>query len=105
MLMSVISISYEVVAGEHRADMQEVRAGVVDADSAHRFAAEWDAGEMGCGEVLIQLRLRFRPLQTGDIFRLITRDIAAPLEIPAWCRVTKRQLLHAEHPEYWIEQK
>ena len=105
MLMSVISISYEVTAGEHRADMQEVRADVVDADSAHRFAAEWDAGEMGCGEILIQLRLRFRPLQTGDIFRLITRDIAAPLEIPAWCRVTKRQLLHAEHPEYWIEQK
>ena len=105
MLMSVISIPYEVVAGEHRTDMQEVRADVVDADSAHRFAAEWDAGEMGCGEVLIQLRLRFRPLQTGDVFRLITRDIAAPLEIPAWCRVTKRQLLHAEHPEYWIEQK
>ena len=73
--------------------------------SAPTFAVEWDAGHMGCGEVLIQLRLRFRPLQSGQLFRLITRDIAAPLEIPAWCRVTNRQLRHAEHPEYWIEQK
>ena len=103
--MSAISISYETLAEGHRKDMQEAQANVFDADSTRQFAAEWDAGEMGCGEVLIQLRLRFRPLQTGDIFRLITRDIAAPLEIPAWCRVTKRQLLHGEHPEYWIEQK
>ena len=105
MLMGAISISNEVVAGGHRTDMQEARADVIDADSTRQFAAEWDAGEMGCGEVLIQLKLRFRPLQAGEVFRLITRDIAAPLEIPAWCRVTKRQLLHAEHPEYWIEQK
>ena len=69
------------------------------------FAAEWDAGHVGCGEALIQLRLRFRPLVTGDVFRLITRDMAAPVEIPAWCRVTGRQLVYAEHPEYWIEQK
>ncbi len=69
------------------------------------FAAQWDAGQTGCGEVLIQLRLRFRPLQTGQLFRLISHDIAAPLEIPAWCRVTGRRLVHGEHPEYWIEQK
>ncbi len=76
----------------------------VDAAAAV-FAAEWDAGEMGCGEVLIQLRLRMRPLARGDVFRLLSRDIAAPVELPAWCRVTGRRLVRAEHPEYWIEQK
>ena len=82
--------------------MQET---TTESAAAPTFAAEWDAGHMGCGEVLIQLRLRFRPLQTGQLFRLISHDIAAPLEIPAWCRVTNRQLRRAEHPEYWIEQK
>ena len=75
------------------------------AETAPAFAAQWDAGHTGCGEVLIQLRLRFRPLHTGQLFRLISHDIAAPLEIPAWCRVTGRRLARAEHPEYWIEQK
>ena len=86
--------------------MQDTRHGSQGTGgAAPAFALEWDAGHMGCGEVLIQLRLRFRDMQTGQLFRLITRDIAAPLEIPAWCRVTGRQLRHAEHPEYWIEQK
>ncbi len=66
---------------------------------------EWDAGEMGCGEVLIKLRLRMQRMERGQVLRLISRDIAAPIEMPAWCRMTGRRLLRADHPQYWIEQK
>ncbi|MYA19481.1 MAG: sulfurtransferase TusA family protein [Chloroflexi bacterium] len=67
-------------------------------------ADEWDAGDMGCGEVIILLRMRMRKLSPGEVFKLTASDQGAPTDIPAWCRLTGRSLLRAEHPDYWIEQ-
>ena len=68
-------------------------------------ADEWDAGHMGCGEVIVLLRLRMRKLQPGDVLKLTSQDRGAPEDLPAWCRMTGRRLLRATHPHYWIEQK
>ncbi len=68
-------------------------------------ADEWDAGHMGCGEVIILLRLRMRKLNPGDVLKLTSQDLGAPEDLPAWCRMTGRRLLRAEHPNYWIEAK
>ena len=68
-------------------------------------ADQWDSGDMGCGEVIILLRLRMQALDPGEVFKLTTRDLGAPEEMPAWCRMTGRRLLRADHPDYWIEQK
>ena len=68
-------------------------------------AAEWNAGHMGCGEVIILLRKKFQPLLPGEVFKLTTYDLGAHEDLPAWCRLTRRRLLHANHPDYWIEQK
>ncbi len=76
-----------------------------DASGGIDVAGEWDAGEMGCGEVIILLRARMRQLAPGAVFKLTARDLGAPEDIPAWCRLTGRRLLRAEHPHYWIEQR
>ncbi len=68
-------------------------------------ADEWDAGYMGCGEVIILLRLRMRKLNPGDVLKLTSQDLGAPEDLPAWCRMTRRRLLRADHPHYWIEAK
>ena len=68
-------------------------------------ADEWDAGHMGCGEVIILLRMRMRKLDPGDVLKLTSLDLGAPEDLPAWCRMTGRRLLRAEHPHYWIEAK
>ena len=68
-------------------------------------ADRWDAGDMGCGEVLILLRLRMQALNPGEVLKLTSRDLGAPEELPSWCRMTGRRLLRADHPDYWIEQK
>lgn len=68
-------------------------------------ADQWDSGDMGCGEVIILLRLRMQALDPGEVFKLTTRDLGAPEEMPAWCRMTGRRLLRADHPDYWIEQR
>ncbi len=65
----------------------------------------WDAGEMGCGELVLELRFKMANLKTGQIIRLIARDPGAPEDMPAWCNLTGNKLLKNEHPEYLIEKK
>ena len=80
------------------ADEQQLAQAIAVAD-------EWDAGDMGCGEVIILLRQRMQKLKPHEVLRLTARDLGAPQDLPAWCRMTGRRLLRAEHPDYWIEQK
>ena len=73
--------------------------------SAPAFADEWDAGDLGCGELVIELRLRLRRLAPLAVFRLIARDAGAPADLPAWCRLTGHTLVAANHPEYFIQRR
>lgn len=65
----------------------------------------WDAGDMGCGELVLALRTRLLALAPGTVFRLRTTDPAAPEDIPAWCRMTGHTLVSADHPIYLIRRK
>lgn len=69
------------------------------------MTSSWDAGDMGCGELLMALRGRMNALQPGDVLLLTARDPGAPEEMPAWCRLTGHRLLRAEHPYYHIQRK
>ncbi|WP_241030375.1 sulfurtransferase TusA family protein [Paraburkholderia sp. Ac-20347] len=64
-------------------------------DSSAPFDVEWDAGDLGCGELLLKLRVRLRTMP-GKIIRLIARDRGAIEDIPSYCRITGHQLLLAE---------
>jgi tRNA 2-thiouridine synthesizing protein A len=61
----------------------------------------WDAGEQGCGELLIELRHRLRAMP-GRVLKLVATDAGAPEDIPAYCRVTGHVLISAKPPAYWI---
>ena len=55
--------------------------------------ATWDAGDLGCGELVLELRTRLGGLRPGEVFRLIARDPGAPQDLPAWCRMTGHTLV------------
>lgn len=67
--------------------------------------AEWNAGDLACGELVLELRLRMRALQSGQVLRLTASDPGAPADIPAWCRMTGQRLLHSDPAEqsYFIQ--
>jgi len=65
----------------------------------------WNAGDMGCGELLLELRARVAGLRPGQVFELIARDPGAPADIPAWCRLTGHALVSHQHPVYHIRRK
>lgn len=67
--------------------------------------AEWDAGAMGCGDLVMELRTRLLAMRPGQVLRLSARDPGAPEDLPAWCRLTGHGLLAARHPLYWIRRK
>jgi len=65
----------------------------------------WDAGDMGCGELVFLLAQRLSALRPGQVLKLTATDLGAPHDIPAWCRLTENRLLRAEHPHYFIRRK
>jgi tRNA 2-thiouridine synthesizing protein A len=65
----------------------------------------WDAGDLACGDLLVQLRLRMEPMQPGQVLRLVAQDPGAPADLPAWCRLTGHTLLSSKHPVYRIRRK
>ena len=67
--------------------------------------AEWDAGDMGCGELILELRFRMEPMAPGRILKLVATAPGAPADIPAWCRMTGHALVSSAHPIYLIRRK
>ena len=67
--------------------------------------AAWDAGDLGCGDLVLQLRFRMEALPPGAVLRLVALDPGARADVPAWCRLTGHGLVAAEHPVYFIRRK
>ena len=67
--------------------------------------AEWDAGHLGCGELVVELRFRLDTMKPGQIMKLTARDPGAPADIPAWCRMTGHALVGGQPPVYLIQRK
>jgi tRNA 2-thiouridine synthesizing protein A len=67
--------------------------------------AAWDAGDLGCGEIIIALRARVLALAPGALLEVTARDLGAPADLPSWCRLTGHELVKAEHPVYLIRRR
>ena len=63
---------------------------------------QWDAGETGCGQLIVGLRDQLEVLRCGASLKVIARDAGAPADLPAWCRMTGHTLVSAAHPVYVI---
>lgn len=67
---------------------------------------EWNAGELSCGDLVLELRARARQAP-GKVIKVIALDAGAPADLPAWCAMTGHALL-AQQPDqhaYWIRAK
>jgi len=73
--------------------------------STQYFDEEWDAGDLGCGDLVIRLRFLLKAMQPGQILRVHATDPGAGEDLPAWCRMTGESLL-AHDPQthhYFIQ--
>ena len=77
----------------------------MDQSSNIEPTSTWDAGAMGCGELIVVLRGRILALEPGQVLRVIAHDPGAPEDLPAWSRLTGHPLIRAEHPIYEFARK
>jgi tRNA 2-thiouridine synthesizing protein A len=68
----------------------------------HEVAGRWDAGGLGCGELVLELRGHMAGVPPGSLFELIATAAGAVEDLPSWCRMTCHALVMAEHPRYLI---
>lgn len=68
-------------------------------------AETWDAGDMSCGDLVLELRFRLAKRTPGQLILVRATDPGAPEDIPAWCRVTGHTLVRTAPPLYWIRRR
>lgn len=96
---TVAGTTAEDVAPKEVSAMTELNSNEPQADS------EWDAGALGCGELVMGLRQRLLAMEPGRILKLTATDAGMPADLPAWCGMTGHTLVLSKHPEYWIRRK
>lgn len=80
-------------------------AGASDRSPAPRHDTEWDAKDLACGDLALDLRIRMQGLRPGQVLLLRALDPGGEQDIPAWCRLTGHTLRAAAPPQYWIERR
>ena len=67
---------------------------------------EWNAGDLGCGKLVLDLRKRLRAMP-GRVLKVIALDLGAPEDLPAWCRLTQNELLSHDPNtrSFWIRSR
>jgi tRNA 2-thiouridine synthesizing protein A len=70
-----------------------------------RHDAEWNADELACGELVLELMLHIKTIEPGRVLKVTTDDPGAPQDIPAWCNLTDNVLLAQRPPHYWIRRQ
>lgn len=69
------------------------------------FDEVYDSFGRGCGDFIIDLRAVMRELEPGTTLMVASADAGAPVEIPAWCRLTGHALLEASPPFYLLRKR
>lgn len=69
------------------------------------YNKEWNAHDLGCGQLILQLSRKLKDLEGGHVLKLTAYDPGAKEDLPAWCRLTGHTLLKSVHPQYWIQKK
>jgi len=71
--------------------------------SDKRVTERWDAGEMGCGQLVFELQRRLKAMVAGGRIEVVASSPGAPVDLPAWCRMTGHSVVFADPPVYVIE--
>jgi len=90
--------------GQTQALPESQGTSMLDSDS-RQYDAEWDAGDMACGDLVLELRLRLKAVTPGQVLKVVARDSGAEKDLPAWCRMNGHALVDSRHPVYLIKRK
>ncbi len=73
--------------------------------NALEISRHWEAGETGCGVLIVGLKREIGKVGPGELLRVRALDAGAPADVPAWCRLTGHTLVASDHPTYVLRKK
>ena len=60
----------------------------------HEPHVSFDGGDLDCGGgLLLLIRRHIDPLTPGDLLEILSTDSTVEVELPAWCRLTKNEMV------------
>ena len=62
-------------------------------------ALDLDCRALRCPLPVIELASRLGDVELGQVIRVVTADVAARVDIPAWCRLRSQEYLGEEPAE------
>ena len=77
----------------------------MNGDNAIDIAKHWDAGEAGCGALIMGLKRAIEQIRGGELLQVTARDSAAPIDLVAWCLMTGNALVSEDHPIYVLQKR
>lgn len=57
---------------------------------------ELDCRDMLCPMPVIELARHIEDVEVGQVVAVVTRDLAARIDVPAWCRMRQQEYLGEE---------
>ncbi len=61
---------------------------------AHQPDVSFDGGDLDCGGgLLLLIRRHIDPMSLGDLLEILSTDSTVEVELPAWCRLTKNEMV------------
>lgn len=69
------------------------------------YDVTFDGLDKGCGELLLELKLRLQALAPGARVLVTSNDVGAPVDLPAWCRLTGHRLRDARPPYFLVQRR
>jgi len=64
------------------------------------IAKDWNAGDAGCGALVMGLKHELDQIEAGDLLKVTARGEGASVDLPSWCGITGHELVAADHPIY-----
>lgn len=59
----------------------------------YQYDELYDAGPDSCGELIVKLFLKMKKMDQGQVIKVISYDLGAVEDVPAWCRMQGHELL------------
>lgn len=73
--------------------------------SNYDIALVWDAGDHGCGQLILGLKRSLDQVEAGQYLHVTAHDAGAVVDLPAWCRMTGHRLVFAQTPHFVLQKR
>lgn len=57
----------------------------------------YDGGSISCGELIMNIYKEMKELEVSQVLEVVSYDLGALEDVPAWCRMQGHTLLHTEN--------